>query len=133
MEKALIDWRLHVPDDVGTMQVEDDPVRVSAANSPHAALFLAVLDNGVTQYRRYAGMETRRGMRLFQEAEDWIMDNDYTWPCSFVNICLTLGIDPERFRQDLAKEKEYLLRGVVRFSKRRRGPVNHSARLSLAS
>lgn len=70
---------------------------------PECALLWAVLENGLATYMRYATATNRRGKRLFHEAETWIMQNDATWLCSFMNICHVLGLDPEYLRMGLRR------------------------------
>ena len=48
----------------------------------------------------------RRGRRLFREAEEWIMRDDLTWLCSFVNICHVLGVDPDYLREGLRRWRD---------------------------
>lgn len=70
---------------------------------PECALLWAVLENGIESYMRYAAAPNRRGKRLFQEAETWVMQDDATWLCSFMNICHVLGLDPEYLRMGLRR------------------------------
>jgi hypothetical protein len=70
---------------------------------PECQLLWAVLENGVEDYRKYATATSRRGKRLFREAEAWLMQDDPTWLCSFVNICHILGADPEYLRTGLRR------------------------------
>jgi hypothetical protein len=73
------------------------------SKQPECALLWAVLENGLATYMRYATATNRRGKRLFQEAETWIMEDDATWLCSFMNICYVLGLDPEYLRMGLRR------------------------------
>ena len=73
------------------------------SKQPECALLWAVLENGLATYMRYATATNRRGKRLFQEAETWIMQDDATWLCSFMNICHVLGLDPEYLRMGLRR------------------------------
>jgi len=73
------------------------------SKQPECALLWAVLENGLTTYMRYAAATNRRGKRLFHEAETWIMQDDATWLCSFMNICHVLGLDPEYLRMGLRR------------------------------
>jgi hypothetical protein len=73
---------------------------------PECQLLWAVLENGVEEYRKYATSTSRRGKRLFREAEAWIMQNDPTWLFSFVNICHILEIDPDYLRTVLRRWHE---------------------------
>ena len=70
---------------------------------PECALLWAVLENGLETYMHYANATNRRGKRLFHEAETWIMQDEVTWLCSFVNICHVLGLDPEYLRMGLRR------------------------------
>jgi hypothetical protein len=73
---------------------------------PECRLLWAVLENAVDAYMKYATATSRRGKRLFREAEDWIWRDDPTWLCSFVSICHVLGVEPEYVRRGLRKWRE---------------------------
>jgi hypothetical protein len=70
---------------------------------PECALLWAVLENGLTDYMKYATATGRRGKRLFREAQEWVMADDSTWLCSFLNICHILDIDPSYVRMGLQR------------------------------
>ena len=72
-------------------------------------LMLAVLEDAVSCFQKYAGSARPRGRRLFQEAEEWFLDEDGSWVFSFEAICTVLGINPEYFRDRLARWKQQLL------------------------
>lgn len=74
--------------------------------TPEGRLLWAVLENGVEQYKKNVTATGRRGRRLFREAEEWIMRDDLTWLCSFVNICHVLGVDPDYLRAGLRRWRE---------------------------
>jgi hypothetical protein len=76
---------------------------------PEKRLLLAVLEEAVATVQRYVLDEGRRARRLYREAEEWILCDDTSWPCTFRNVCDALGIDPM-----------YLRRGVMRWSEHRR-------------
>jgi hypothetical protein len=65
---------------------------------PEYRLLWAVLQRGVGEYMKNVFATSRRGQRLYQEAEAWIQRDDETWLCSFVNICHVLGLDPDALR-----------------------------------
>lgn len=69
---------------------------------------LAVLDNALESLQKYLLARSRKGRRLFQESEQWVLETDSEWIFSFENICQFLDLDPEylRKRVRLWKEKE---------------------------
>ena len=74
--------------------------------TPEGRFLWAVLENGIEQYKKNAIATGRRGRRLFREAEEWILCNDPTWLCSFMNICHVLGFDPDYLRTGLQRWRE---------------------------
>ena len=72
-------------------------------------LMLAVLEDAVSCFQKYAGSTRPRNKRLFQEAEEWFMDEDGSWVFSFEGICAVLDINPEYFRGQLQRWKQELL------------------------
>jgi hypothetical protein len=70
---------------------------------PECRLLWTVLQRGVEEYMKNAFATSRRGKRLRQEAEDWIMRDDAIWLCSFMNICHILGLDPDALRTGLKR------------------------------
>jgi len=83
---------------------------------PECELLWAVLENGISDYMKYATATDRRGKRLFREAQEWVMADDLTWLCSFLNICHVLGIDPG-----------YVRAGLQRWLERQLPPLKHAA------
>jgi len=75
-------------------------------SQPECQLLSAVLEEAIGTYMKYAAATSRRGLRLFQEAEQWIFQDDYTWLCSFRNICHILELDPEYVRAGLVRWRE---------------------------
>lgn len=68
-------------------------------------LMLAVLQDAVDCYQKFVTARSRKGQRLFSEAEEWILDDGTDWPFSFVTICEVLGLDPQYLREGLARWK----------------------------
>jgi len=83
-------------------------------NTPEGRLLWAVLDNGIEQYKKHVHATGRRSKRLFREAEEWIMQDDPTWLCSFMNLCYVLGINPEYIRKGLRQWREAQLASVFK-------------------
>jgi hypothetical protein len=72
-------------------------------------LMLAVLEDAVSCFQKYAGATRPRSRRLFSEAEEWFSDEDGSWPFSFEAICTVLGLNAEYFRRGLERWKQQLL------------------------
>jgi hypothetical protein len=64
-------------------------------------LMLAVLEDAVDCYQKYAHARDPRGRQLFEEARDWVVSTDRTWLFSFENICDTLEICADYVRRGL--------------------------------
>ena len=88
-----------------------------ASRVPERRLLLAVLEDAIATLQRYVLSDRRRGRRLFQEAEAWILSDDLGWPCAFRNICDELDIDAV-----------YMRRGVSQWCERRRASPFEGAR-----
>jgi hypothetical protein len=72
-------------------------------------LMLAVLEDAVSCFQKYAGATRPRSRRLFKEAEEWFFDEEASWIFSFDSVCTVLGIHPEYFRRNLLRWKEQQL------------------------
>lgn len=64
-------------------------------------LMLAVLEDALDCYQKYAFSRDVHGRQLFDESQDWITSCNRVWFFSFENICETLGINPEYLRRGL--------------------------------
>jgi hypothetical protein len=80
--------------------------RRSRPNNPEVALCFALLNSGIDDYCRYLGDGSRRGRRLFKEAEEWFFSGDDDWYCSFSNLCAILSIEPGYVRRGLRRYYE---------------------------
>jgi hypothetical protein len=76
------------------------------------ALMLAVLENAIEYFQKYAVAQSQREKRLFKEAEEWILEKNSDWFFSFENICETLELYPDYIRQGLLRWKEAKCRSV---------------------
>jgi hypothetical protein len=81
-------------------------VRERIRSQPECQLLWAVLEEALGTYMKYANATGRRGQRLFKESEQWIFQDDYTWLCSFRNICHILELEPEYIRIGLIRWRE---------------------------
>ncbi len=74
-------------------------------------LMLAVLEDAISCFQKYAGATKGRRQRLFKEAEEWLLEQDSQWGFSFETICATLDLNPQFLRNGLLKWKaEFLAR-----------------------
>lgn len=64
-------------------------------------LMLAVLEDAVDCYQKYAHSRDPRGRQMFDEAREWVTSSDRSWLFSFENICDTLEISAEYVRRGL--------------------------------
>lgn len=64
-------------------------------------LMLAVLEDALDCFQKYAAARDAHGHQLFEEAVAWISSGDRGWFFSYENICETLEINPEYLRRGL--------------------------------
>jgi hypothetical protein len=77
--------------------------RQKSLSEPEERLMLAVLTDAIDCFQKYANATTRRGRKLFVNAECWIASRDCTWPYSFEYICEMLNIDANYLRVGLVQ------------------------------
>jgi hypothetical protein len=65
-----------------------------------------VLQDAVECFKTYAFATRPREKRLFQEAEEWIVEKNGDWLFSFENICETLQLHADYLRQGLLSWKD---------------------------
>lgn len=70
------------------------------------ALMLAILEDAIACFQKYALARGGKARALFQEAEDWILDESSDWLFSFENVCEVLGLNPKYVRQGLLQWKK---------------------------
>jgi hypothetical protein len=73
-------------------------------------LMLAVLESAVEDFQKYVLARNPVGKKLFQEAEEWLLDNDSEEAFSFKSICETLGLHPDHILKGLMVWKEAKLK-----------------------
>ena len=56
-------------------------------------LMLAVLENAIEDFQKYALATDKRGKEVFQEVEEWILETDNSALFSFENICEHLQLN----------------------------------------
>ena len=77
-------------------------------------LMLAVLQDAVECYQKYALARDPRGTLLFDDARDWIESGEREWPFSYENICDVLGIEAAYVRSGLAPLRSTEIRRGLR-------------------
>jgi hypothetical protein len=83
-----------------------DRLRGHGERSGEWLLVVAILEDAVNVYRRYAGETKGQGRRLFEEAEEWIESRDRDWIFSFESVCDILGLEACYLRRGLRAWKE---------------------------
>lgn len=91
--------------DIITPEQYVDRTGSATSDRPEIRLMLAVMENGIATYLRYAidsrTPAKRRARRLFGEAKEWVESDDISWPYSFANLCTALGFDAQQLRRGL--------------------------------
>jgi hypothetical protein len=81
----------------------------AAPPQPEKTLMFAVLLDAVECFQKYSGHEANH---LFKDTQRWIFEDDHKWPFSFINICQTVGLNPQHLRKGLAKWTDRTIREV---------------------
>jgi hypothetical protein len=69
-------------------------------------LMLAVLEDAIDCYQKYAHARDPRGRQIFDESREWVHSGDRAWLFSFENICDTLEINADYVRRGLREWRE---------------------------
>ena len=72
------------------------------ALTPESQLQVAILEQAIEDLRR--PRRNRQNERSYREALGWMASDNEAWPFSFVNVCLSLGLDPAAVRLELLEE-----------------------------
>ncbi|HXF77048.1 MAG TPA: hypothetical protein VNN13_13195 [Methylomirabilota bacterium] len=73
---------------------------------PEKKLMLAVLEDAIACYQKYAVARDGKGKSLFREAEEWVEDRSGEGIFSFNSICESLGLNPDYLRRGLSEWKK---------------------------
>jgi hypothetical protein len=107
-------------------------VQLDASLQPEKRLMLAVLEDAVGTFQKYAVARDRRAQALFTETEEWFAGDETEWPYSFANICHALGLDVGFLRSGLWRWRDRQRAAtsdtakVIRFPFRRVNGTRHS-------
>jgi hypothetical protein len=83
-----------------------DTYRRKLPLEPEKKLMLAVLEDAIACFQKYVSARDGKGKVLFQDAEDWIKEENGDGLFSFAHVCETLGFDPAYLRQGLKVWKQ---------------------------
>jgi hypothetical protein len=75
-------------------------------------LLLAVLEDALQTFQKYATASDVRGRALFREVEEWFMEADTGATLSFEYISETVGLEADRIRGELQRWRERRLQRV---------------------
>ena len=108
--------------DTGVEQRYLDTFRRSEPLEPEKALLLAILEDAIHCYRKFAGSRSPAGRAQFCEAEAWLMGGGDDGVFAFDSVCEILGLDPEYVRRGL---REAAVRPTAENSDPPRGHTRH--------
>jgi hypothetical protein len=77
-------------------------------------LMLAVLEDAVDSYRKYALARDPREQSCFLEAREWFLSDDRSWLFAFENVCDVLEMNPDYLRSGLDKWRRQLTAAAMR-------------------
>ncbi len=80
--------------------------RAGSAIAGEKRLMLAVLEDALDCYRKYASANDGQGLQLFRDVDVWITSRDRRWYYSYENICDTLEIDADYLREGLVRLRQ---------------------------
>jgi hypothetical protein len=86
-----------------------DTFRRKLQLEPEKKLMLAILEDGVACFQKYAFARDSKGKALFRDTEQWVFENEGAGIFSFDNVCETLGFDPNYLRRGLSQWKQQAL------------------------
>lgn len=69
-------------------------------------LLMAVLEDAIRTYQRYACAHDQRGATLRTQVEEWFAADDCDWTFSFVAICDALGLETSYVRAGIRRLRE---------------------------
>jgi hypothetical protein len=96
---------LFQPDTLLSAQYFDN-LRRKTLLEPEKRLMLALLEDAIHCFQNNLSAQSLRKKKLFDEAEQWIVEKGADWIFSFDHACETLGFSPEYVRRGLLRWKE---------------------------
>jgi hypothetical protein len=74
----------------------------------------AVLREAIREYQKFAHYQSRRGVKLFREVDQWFSADDRDSCFSFMNICQILDLEPTYIRTGLKMWRERVSKDYAR-------------------
>ena len=90
-------------------------------------LMLAVLEDAVDSYRKYALARDPREQACFLEAREWFHSHDRSWLFAFENICDVLEMNADYLRGGLDRWRRALSHAASRHAELRYGELLQNA------
>lgn len=79
-----------------------DSFRRKRLLEPEKELMLAILTDAIECLHKHSGARQPGAAKLFQEAREWIFNEDDRGTFSFLNVCEALELDPCYIRRGIA-------------------------------
>jgi hypothetical protein len=86
-----------------------DTYRRKTHLEPEKRLMLAVLEDAIACFQKYALARDGKGREIFRDAEEWISAEENEWLFAFDNVCEALGFNPAYVRAGLVRWKQATL------------------------
>jgi hypothetical protein len=77
----------------------------------------AVLREAIREYQKFARYQSRRGMKLFRDVDQWFSADDRDSCFSFINVCQILDLEPTYIRTGLKMWRERVSKDRVESTK----------------
>jgi hypothetical protein len=87
--------------DADAQQRYFDTFRRAEYLEPEKVLLLAVLEDAVHCYRKFANARDRAGRERFREVEQWLVGGGNDWIFAFETLCELLALDPDYVRRGI--------------------------------
>ncbi len=95
-------WNVIEPTDDGILE----NLSRTVTRQGEKRLMLALLENVMEDFQKYVLATDKKGKKLFNAAEEWILETDSPSFFSFNNICEHLELNPEYMRKGFIRWKE---------------------------
>lgn len=96
---------LFEPDILAAAQYFDN-FRRKTLIEPEKRLLVAILEDAINCFYDNVAAESGKRKKLFDDAEEWILEERTDWIFSFRNVCELLGLSAEYLRGGLMRWKE---------------------------